>query len=224
MTKWIVVVLAMVVSVATSFADGLSSRKKIAAPAETQPRQWLPPVAETTGANWNGLYAGIHGPFHFDSYEGYGVGAQLGANVHFKSGLLVGVELDYTKAWLDREELALGEGATLVSRLDQYGSLRARVGYVMGNILLYGTGGYAMGFAKFDLDAEGGTVDTRRVEGWIYGGGAELKLSAMTVKAEYLHYEFGNKGLSFGGVAEQDLNQDVVRVGVNFPFSAPVSW
>jgi outer membrane immunogenic protein len=217
--RWLAVAIVVWVGAFGSWADGVSSRGKIAAPE--QPRAWIPPaLAPAEAANWNGFYAGIHGPYHFDSYEGYGIGGQVGVNFHNKSGLLLGVELDYTKAYLDRETLELPYDL-LTSRLDQYGSLRARVGYTMGNLLFYGTGGYAMGFAKFAVDDD--LVDTRRVEGWVYGGGAELKLSAMTVKAEYLHYEFGNKGPAVG-IAEQDLNQEVVRVGVNFPFSAPGSW
>jgi outer membrane immunogenic protein len=136
---------------------------------------------------------------------------------------------------------------------DWFASIRGRLGYaVMDRLLVYATGGLALTNIKFSrqlnwsyLDgcppaADGlsqchaGEVDNT-LTGWTLGGGVEFALTNnWTVKAEYLHAEFGRTDfttLNIGKLAAgapQMLNHsiehsyfDIVRAGLNYKFDWP---
>lgn len=81
------------------------------------------------------------------------------------------------------------------------GSLRPRLGGAFGNVLVYGTAGFA--FARINYAA---TTDFRPVgttqypaafsnntRGWTAGGGVEVGVKKkVSVKGEYLYYDFGS--------------------------------
>lgn len=81
------------------------------------------------------------------------------------------------------------------------GSVRPRLGGAWGNVLVYGTAGFA--FARIDYAA---TTDFRPVgttqypaavssnrRGWTAGGGVEVAVGKkVSVKGEYLYYDFGS--------------------------------
>jgi opacity protein-like surface antigen len=85
--------------------------------------------------------------------------------------------------------------------LDYLATLRARLGYARGDLLVYATGGVA--FAGFDDDAVsfkthnktyslGGDDDDRKI-GLVVGGGAEYKIRPnWSVGVEGLYYAFGD--------------------------------
>ncbi len=91
-----------------------------------------------------------------------------------------------------------------------------------------GKGGFAFydGEAKTTTGIPGFTVgSTGTFTGWTAGAGAEYKLSpAWSVKAEYLHFDFGSENAtltSTGGTVygyKNDLTADSVKVGVNYFF------
>lgn len=108
---------------------------------------------------------------------------------------------------------------------------RARLGYAMGPVLLYGTGGFAASELKFRrgyTNTAGASLagdDTRRYLGFTYGAGAEYAMGPKwSVKAEYLKLNLGERmyrnGYSDGsyGVANVRLDRDLYRVGVNYRF------
>ena len=98
-------------------------------------------------------------------------------------------------------------------RLPWFGTLRGRVGVTFDRILLYATGGLAVGEIKADYvdGTVGGTplnpfatgsVNTTRA-GWVFGGGIEGAIDRnWSIKAEYLHLDFGSldQGISASGV------------------------
>lgn len=83
---------------------------------------------------------------------------------------------------------------TFTRDLEQVAAARLRLGYAMGPMLVYGTGGYAYG--KFDNrfrtsnGANSFTVDSQsdHGDGWQAGGGVEYALAGgLTVTGEYIY-------------------------------------
>ena len=140
-----------------------------------------------------------------------------------------------------------GAGANYTGRiqaqLDYLGTVRARIGLPMmgGRVLPYLTGGLAYGrvegSSSFNCPScaagEGGSFNAASEQvGWTAGGGVEYPISRqLSVKVEYLYARFGHQGLNtpdggFGGPgasvynasANQQLDDNVVRVGLNYHF------
>ena len=140
-------------------------------------------------------------------------------------------------------------------RLPWFGTLRGRVGVTFDRIMLYATGGLAVGEIKADY-ADGtvggttlnplaiGSFNTTRA-GWVFGGGIEGAIDRnWSIKAEYLHMDFGslNASVSAAGTPlsvvvgdfrltlaqtltsafHTRVTDDVFRVGVNYRFGGPV--
>jgi outer membrane immunogenic protein len=110
-----------------------------------------------------------------------------------------------------------------------YGDVTGRLGYAFGQALIYGKGGYAFYYGHGDTTTgiPGFAVGrTGAFTGWSAGGGIEHKItSAWSVKAEYLHFDFGseNATLSGGGGGvfpfKNQLTADTVKLGVNYYFA-----
>ena len=151
-------------------------------------------------------------------------------------------------------------GAPATTRLDQYrgsldflGTVRGRVGLAFNQFLIYGTGGFAYGDVNRRTTYYGPNANTTPFfqgssngikAGYAYGGGIEYALpansflsflnffhsSAVTIKAEYLHYDLGTDTLTFpavgaaaalglGGYSERVRTEgDLARVGINYKF------
>lgn len=89
-----------------------------------------------------------------------------------------------------------------------FGTVRGRLGYAMGNVMLYGTGGLAYGKLEVEqkLSAKNGTesaVWSGAADGWnlgwTLGGGFEYAVDRWVLGAEYLYvdlgsYEWGSSG------------------------------
>lgn len=140
--------------------------------------------------------------------------------------------------------------------LDWLGTLTGRIGYGFNTVLVYGLGGLAYGNVFYDARffspanalAFAGRYDDFEV-GYAYGGGIEfaipadsflntfalgkylgLKYDALTVKAEYVHYDLGSRnvlvgavpgvGAGVGYVSRFRTEGNVVRAGFNYKFNA----
>jgi opacity protein-like surface antigen len=151
-------------------------------------------------------------------------GAQIGYNWLISGPLLFGLEADISAAGLSSSTRTSPPGdpfavAQWSEKLDLYGSVRARLGWVSGNWLLYGTGGFGWDLDKFtrtqltapfnsitppfvDINAlQGGAVitSTHVRPGWVAGVGAEWAFArTWTVKLEYLHFGFESEAFSGG--------------------------
>ena len=129
--------------------------------------------------------------------------------------------------------------------------MRGRVGFAFNQVLIYGTGGFAYGDVTrrttyFGPNAAAtpfftGTSNGLKT-GYAYGGGIEYALptnsflsafnffhaSAVTLKAEYLHYDLGrdsftlagvNGGAGIGGYTSRVRTEgDLARAGINYKF------
>jgi outer membrane immunogenic protein len=202
----------------------------------------LPPAVY----NWTGFYLGINGGFGDGNsnwtdgavgetgrfpISGYLVGGTVGAN--YQTGAYVfGIEGD-----LDWTNLHGGSGSTCgaISDLvpppagcqtqsEWLATVRGRVGYTVNNVLIYGTGGAAVGNIQTGLIPPS-TFDNTTKVGWTIGAGVEIAFAPnWTAKAEYLFVALpdatcttvGNCGGAVGSTVS--FNESIVRAGINFKF------
>ena len=151
-------------------------------------------------------------------------GMQMGYNWLISGPFLVGIEADISAAGLSSTALTSPAGdpaavASWTDKLDLYGSVRARLGWVADNWLFYGTGGFGWAYDKFTrnqltapLDPNNAPfVDTNALQagtvvssshfrpGWVAGAGVEWAFArTWTVKLEYLHYDTASETLNGG--------------------------
>jgi len=179
-------------------------------------------------------------------------GGQIGCN--FQSGAwVVGVEGD--AAWTGiNDSLSvtypatpffngiglLPRTVTITHQLDGLGTIRGRLGYAFDRLLVYGTGGLAIGRVRssylqnFFTVAAGltdfGSASETRL-GWTVGAGLEYAFSAnWSAKAEYLYVDLGS--FSYNAPASDDprylwtttvtTREHIGRVGINYRFNGPV--
>ena len=132
--------------------------------------------------------------------------------------------------------------------LDYLGTVRARAGVAFDRLLVYGTGGMAYGRVKREVIFYGPNAPTEPYfagseadvqTGWTAGAGVEYALGsdtmfnvfnsqAVTLRAEYLHYDLGDTELDYPGVnggatiggytSRVSTKGDLVRAGLNFKF------
>lgn len=124
----------------------------------------------------------------------------------------------------------------LTSRQTWLGTIRPRAGVVVGNALLYATGGLAVGSVT-DTQALTTTTASQTFSasstraGWALGAGIEYAMMpGWSTKLEYLHVDLGDTSLatpSFtpagqaGFVASSGTfgnRSDIVRLGLNYKF------
>lgn len=130
---------------------------------------------------------------------------------------------------------AAGFAASFTQKIDAFGTVRARVGWlVTPDVLFYGTGGLAIADFKSTFTALaavpplvtgfGTSTSTTRV-GWTVGGGVEGMFAPhWSAKLEYLFADYGriNQTLvAVGPVAvtgSTRLSDNIIRAGVNYHF------
>jgi outer membrane immunogenic protein len=158
-------------------------------------------------------------------------GGQAGCN--YQVGQVVfGIEGDL--GWMDLKQSVLDPGTvsnTMVGiNSGLYGDITGRLGFAAGPALLYVKGGGAFfnGKETFTTNSAAfiSNTDVSTFTGWVAGGGIEyLFAPSWTVKAEYLHFDFGAQTfnvLATGGTFPftEKLRVDTVKVGVNYLFNA----
>jgi opacity protein-like surface antigen len=184
-----------------------------------------------TNIGWSNLPGGFPSVTNVSTGESGSLGAtsvtggmQIGYNWLIPGPFLVGLEADISAAGLSSTTLTSPPGdpaavASWTDKLDVYGSVRARLGWVADNWLFYGTGGFGWSYDKFtrkqltaplsattppfvDTNAlQGGTVVTNSSfrPGWVAGVGVEWAFArTWTVKLEYLHFDTASETLNGG--------------------------
>lgn len=185
---------ALVMTPAAALADGTASAR--------------PDRLTFAPANWSGLFVGMQGggarsdtgwTFPVDSYftledgnrsmasqpSGGIVGGHITLN-HQIGAFVIGAELALNGSFMDAQRI--GPFTTLFANdrfeteIENYGLLTARLGYAIGDLLLYVDGGYAAGHVA--LTAVSGPPGAgvigeinQRLNGWTAGGGAEWMLA-----------------------------------------------
>lgn len=162
------------------------------------------------------------------SPDGAFVGGQLGWNFVFGSGLMLGIEGDYSFANLsDKGEAGGGIFATHADfEVDQMATVLARVGWVMGRWMPFIAGGWGWAHADRTIynDFIGGSFSADQWhDGWALGGGVEYAINDhWTLKGEYRYFDGGSQNYSVptlpGAGTDVDLTIQTVRFGVNYNF------
>lgn len=247
MTKFALTVAMALASSSAAFAGGVTEAVVVIAPVAA-------PVIVTTH-DWSGFYAGANlasnsgttdwngeyftqglsdGPATTGAFDldGTSAGLQAGYNMQFDS-MVFGIEADM--GWGDVTgtggAIDVGEFATVPSvKLDQLGSLRARLGFATGNVLLYATAGWASASGSLGLSNLDGPSDDRvadiTADGWTGGVGAEIALNdRLSVKGEYLDSRLTMNEVQFDRVLPADflavngtVDVKTFKVGLNYAF------
>jgi opacity protein-like surface antigen len=124
-----------------------------------------------------------------------------------------------------------------VQKIDYLGTIRGRAGIAVGNFLVFGTAGLAVGGIKLQgsivpVPAANPTYIGQRSQlqfGFVGGGGIEYAITyQLSIRAEFLHYDLGTQrlvlgettGMLPGEFATMDFRSrgNVVRAGLNVRF------
>jgi outer membrane immunogenic protein len=197
--------------------------------------------------DWTGFYVGgtlgitaadldwkIDGGEGFSSDEDGSVhpsqstaGASVQAGYDHQLGpVVVGAQVDYTVTHFEENaRFDGGEGSDLRSEIHGLGTVRARVGYPIGDCLLFTTGGLAFGDLKHTYDSDGSPAETHAKDklGWTAGGGVEVAVSEkISLIAEGLYISFEKSAIADGPFFDDQFEVETAlmigRVGVNYRF------
>ncbi len=186
-------------------------------------------LAQSTAYDWTGFYAGGavgYGFFEAKDKPPYGYGgpdpdgvtgtAFAGANYQMGQ-LLLGVEADITggnlqasKDWLTPLEI------------NYVGTVRGRLGFAMGEMLFYATGGVA--YSRMTARHSDPAADSANemYVGWTAGAGIDLHASERWfIRAEYLYTDFGTQAFDFTNIGHPHIvsvDGNMVRLGIGFQF------
>ncbi len=179
--------------------------------------------------NWTGFYIGAMGGYakeNTSAIAGLSGGFAGGtAGYNWQTGNVVfGIEAD--AAWSDvGSTLGIAGIAAASDKIRDMGTVRGRIGYAFGQVLLYGTGGYAWADNNINISALGVALSDSHIHsGWTAGAGVEVMFAPKwSVKAEYLYRSFASQNYFAGpilaaGVASGTFNLNSVQVGVNYHF------
>lgn len=176
--------------------------------------------------------------------DGFIGGVQLGYNWQVHPNWVIGVEADISFTdWSGTQSITRAVApffpltSTAGQDTDWFGTLRGRLGYASNNWLFYGTAGLAFGHTDYTYGqsntAAGGGVnflgtDSSADIGWSAGAGVEYGWGNWTARVEYLHFDLGDHSFTtpLNGAPTTIFTPsfsnegDLVRVGVNYRFSA----
>jgi len=188
------------------------------------------------------------------SPDGWLGGGQLGMNFQ-RDSFVYGIELDLSKAGIEDSGIntstQFGDWGSvskhITTEIEWLGTVRGRLGFTTGQMLIYGTGGFAWAKTSArqdvfhnkgeDTNLHASGSDKETLAGWTIGGGLEVALSSrLTLKGEYLYIDLGDVSYNFKGThtgkpdAEKagkphttdgydaDVTLHTFRIGVNYRF------
>jgi opacity protein-like surface antigen len=186
----------------------------------------------------------IPGNFFNLNDTGFLGGAQIGYNITF-GNVVVGAEADIaytsieTTSTFQQPFPCCVRDTFMHQELQSLSTVRARLGYTFENILLYATGGLAVGQVEYAFGLTddqfvgggfAGASNSQLKAGYTTGGGIEISFGQWSLKTEYLFYDLGRETLTapflIGGVPEPftfrpefDTQGHILRVGTNFPLN-----
>lgn len=179
--------------------------------------------------DWSGPYAGLSAGASwqtFDTAFGFvplpgafdatGFTGGIFAGIQAQSDQFVyGIEADFN--FNTGDDTRLIAGVPVTAENDWFSTLRGRIGYATGNVLLYGTGGLA--FGDVQISAGGASASDTRV-GWTVGAGLEAALTDnFTLRGEYLYTDLGRTDGTIAGVPfASEFDSHTLRAGVTYRF------
>lgn len=175
--------------------------------------------------------------------DGWFGGFQAGYNYQFYNNVVLGIEGDVDFADM-KDKYSYGYTVTgsnangdiedfgvsghYTTKIDSFGTIRARLGYSMDRFLPYVTGGLAWANVKVSGDTwvdgddlsgwSGSHSDT--YWGWAVGGGVEYAFTDnWTMKAEYIYSDLGSTNFDeLFDNHDLDITMQTLKVGVNYKF------
>jgi outer membrane immunogenic protein len=203
--------IVLALTLVTTAASGAA----MAADMQRGPSPYYSAPAQGAYYNWSGAYAGANVGYQWGSVDNTstnpsGLEGGLQGGYNWQNGQFVyGVETDLQITGAD------DTFAPYQFSNPWFGTLRARGGIAMNNVLFYGTVGLAYG----DLKGESaGLSETKTQIGWTAGLGAEVGFTPnWSAKLEYLYADLSNRTYSVTGT-ENGLSSSFVRIGVNYHF------
>lgn len=201
-------------------------------------------LSASAGDRWTGGYVGAHvggawgdmsvkdidggvapGPFKYSPSGAFG-GGTAGYNWQLDA-LVIGAEADLGYMGLNGElDVPYGPPDQAYHKYFKiedglYADITGRAGFAFGDTLIYGKGGVAFtggegiqGTTKPWYNPTG----TGGYTGWVAGGGIEHFITSnISIKAEYLHFDFGTEGgVQEKVVATDPRTDDGTPVGAKF--------
>jgi len=167
-------------------------------------------------------------PFPNGDFDGVLGGAHAGYN--FQADQFVfGLEADIEASDMDGSD-TWGQEVEDVD-VEVLGSLRARAGIALDNLLLYATGGLAGAEIKYTTDIIPGSTSNNNVDYWGYavGGGVEYAFSeSLSVRLEYRYTDLGEETFNPKSIEcfpidcklHGDVDFHAVRAGISWHFGA----
>lgn len=192
---------------------------------------------------WSGLYVGFqtgYGWSKVDAVTGPYGGPYDQSYTYWSNGFFAGPHIGYNwqyghyvwglEADLDASNFSTQSTGTLgyirETRVKWQSTLRARVGWVSGPWLLYGTGGLAFSQVTSSSSLAGAlspfSSTGERHWGWTIGTGFERAvMQNTTLRLEYRYLDFGKTSTSDAGnnvQSESDISAHQLRAGISFRF------
>ncbi|KRB19911.1 outer membrane protein [Mesorhizobium sp. Root172] len=165
----------------------------------------------------------IRGSQNYDT-DGFLGGIQLGYNYQINSTVL-GVEADFSGADIKghSDEINVGGGDTYDTKVDWFGTLRARAGYAFDRTLIYGTGGLAFGSVENQYlnGPLSGFSEKNTKVGWTIGAGLEQAITDhWSAKFEYQYIDLRDQTIDYGANSNTTFDNtfNTVRIGMNYKF------
>lgn len=213
---------------------GLLATSGLCLAAPAMAADYVPPEPAPLVYGWTGAYVGGQVGYAFgdydvdvnvlslnDNFDGITGGLHAGYLHQFDS-FVIGIEGDVELSGQDGKVTAAGDTAKV--DMDLAASVRARLGFAIDNILIYATGGLAIGDVDFTAsngaasDGEGHTF-----LGYTVGGGLEFKVTDnLRTRIEYRYTDLGSHDFKSSvfpaDTFDTDLTYHAVRVGVSWQF------
>jgi outer membrane immunogenic protein len=183
--------------------------------------------------DWSGPYVGVTAGYGFGdsrhtadggdtsgdfTIDGILGGVTAGWN-HQADALVFGIEGDISASDIHGIEPDACDVPGCESDIDWLGTARLRAGFAMDSLLVFASGGLAVGGVSAQiLDGEFSGDETRF--GWTAGGGVEWAATeSLSFKVEYLFVDLGSFGYGPAPQNTADFDENhIVRAGVNWHF------
>ncbi|WP_395451103.1 outer membrane protein [Aminobacter sp. UC22_36] len=191
------------------------------------------------GFVWSGGYVGLQAGYGWgdtrfddDAYRpsqpmdigGLTAGVTIGYNYQFHPNWVAGVEADFSWSGIDGREADIGGSwgcdDACSTEIEWYGTARVRLGYAIDRLLVFGTGGLAVGRVHGELEGAGPVWDNEHTNvGWAAGAGVEYAFTQnWTAKLEYMHIDLGWTDRTGPAEFTTDADFDALRFGINYKF------
>jgi outer membrane immunogenic protein len=181
------------------------------------PQAPQPTFEEAVKGGWAGGYAGIYAGYGTGKFgdavdikaKGFGGGAFAGYNLQ-NGALVYGLDAD---VGIGRAKTNV-VGVTIKQGFDA--SLRARLGYDLGPVMLYGAAGGILTSVKATV---GAVSDSNTHLGFTVGAGADIKITDnLFARAEYRYNAYNAKSYALPAPTSVNFRENEVRFGLGLKF------